>query len=47
MIMSDEMEKSVYQEPFQFFIKGDPILLCLSLCPMKIDDNVTEGQAIV
>lgn len=44
MVISDEMEETMYYEPFQFFIECESVFNCLSLCSLHINHNVTENK---
>jgi len=46
MIISQQMDKSVYQQPFKFSVCGMPLFSCLPFCSGERDDNVTQGGMV-
>ena len=46
MVIMNEVEKAVNQEPFQFIVKTKIIFSSLSLGFVEIDDNVSKDKVV-
>ena len=47
MVVTREMEKTVYQQSFQFFIQRESIFCRLPLCPVDIDYDITQNNFVI
>lgn len=44
MVIMNEVEKPMNQEPFQFIVKTKIVFSCLPLSTMEIDDDIAQYE---